>query len=515
MRFGSSIRAQLITGITVTTLAGIGLIGLFSIKIVETNALDGKLREARVMVDFVRAAVHRVRMPEDRTRASEILTRAFRSVGIGDFLIKDRQGWVLAARGSLPEGGDGEDAGGRTVFQEHGMRVVKFGGGFFDGPGRYFYVSASSDPVDGGSGDIRFTMSLADVREDVAGIKRFLILYALGDSVIIIVLGIYMLSRGIIGPIKRLEVAATRIAGGSLGERVEEVPDNEIGSLALSFNRMAGRLEEEIKRLARINRELTSTQEKLLRSTTLAAVGRLAAGFAHEIGNPLGAVSGYVSVLLKGAGEGGGEEEILKRMEREVERINSMVRDFLELARPSMRPFEAVDIKGIIKETLSTLKMHESFKDVSTGAVFADGLPRVRMDGEKLRQVLMNLLINAAEVLDEARPERKEITVETGVTERTDDRTRRGRRRKDDPVFPGSETKSRYVYIAVQDTGPGMNEDELRRIFEPFYTTKGPGKGTGLGLFVSQSIIRAYGGEIEVSSRPGEGSRFTVLLPEG
>ena len=244
-------------------------------------------------------------------------------------------------------------------------------------------------------------------------------------------------------------------------------------------------------------------------------MGRLAAGFAHEIGNPLGAVSGYVSVLLKGAGEGGGEEEILKRMEREVERINSMVRDFLELARPSMRPFEAVDIKGIIKETLSTLKMHESFKDVSTGAVFADGLPRVRMDGEKLRQVLMNLLINAAEVLDEARPERKEITVETGVTERTDDRTRRGRRRKDDPVFPGSETKSRYVYIAVQDTGPGMNEDELRRIFEPFYTTKGPGKGTGLGLFVSQSIIRAYGGEIEVSSRPGEGSRFTVLLPEG
>ncbi len=510
MRFGSSIRSQLITGITVTTLAGIGLIGLFSVKIVETKALDAKLREAEVIVDFVRAVTQRVRVPGERERASEVLTRAFRNVGIRDFLIKDREGLVIASSGTLPD-----DAAGRTVFQDEGIRVVKEGGGLFEGPGRSFYIYASSDPVGGGPVDIRFAMSLADVREDVAGIKRFLVLYALGDSVIIIALGIYILSRWIIGPIKRLEVAATRIAGGRLGERVEEVPDNEVGSLALSFNRMASRLEEEIKRLARINRELTSTQEKLLRSTTLAAVGRLAAGFAHEIGNPLGAVSGYVSVLRRGDVDGPEEEEILKRVEREVERINSMVKDFLALARPSKTPFKPVDINAVVEETVSTLRMDRSFKGIEIRTIPAKNLPAVKMDGDKLRQVLMNLLLNAADVLEGSCSARKEVVIETGVTTRSDDRTKKGRRRKDDPVFPESETKSRYVYIAVQDTGPGMEEEELSRIFEPFYTTKEPGKGTGLGLFVSQSIIRAYGGEIEVASRPGEGARFTVLLPEG
>ncbi|MBI5344935.1 MAG: HAMP domain-containing protein, partial [Deltaproteobacteria bacterium] len=328
---------------------------------------------------------------------------------------------------------------------------------------------------------------------------------------------LYFLSRSIVAPLQKLEAAAVRISGGALGERADAVVDNEVGSLALSFNRMAGRLEDEIKTLERVNTELLRTQDELLRSSTLAAVGSLAAGIAHEIGNPLGAVRGYMDILSKAAKEEGGDKDIIDRCAKEVERIDAIVREFLELSRPSKRALRPQDVAGLLQEAVSTAAVHKDFEGVDVAASGISGdLPEVMIDEGKLRQVFMNLLLNAAQAM-KGQAGKRTVTVEAFVERHPVDRMARLKRRKDDQqfLFPGTEAAltTDFVMVRITDTGAGISPEDARMVFDPFFTTKAVGSGTGLGLFVSQSIIRTCGGEISFTTRAGEGSSFTVMLP--
>ncbi len=494
MRLTTGIRTQLIAGIIVTTIAGIGIIGVLSIKIIENNALKNRLNEAEMIVRAIRTT---------GTGEVERVVSLLRAMDIDDFVIKDARGGIVTQQGTLPKDR------GEPLFLDEDIKVYRVdGGGWFGGPARMFYVSA----FHGDGTEVSFTISLADLRRELWRVTGFLLLYALIDSVIIIGIGVYFLSKGIVKPIDRLRSTATRIAGGRLGERVDVEVDNEIGSLARSFNIMAERLEEEIKRLERVNKELLSTQEELLRSSTLAAMGRLAAGLAHEIGNPLGAVQGYLDILLKGVGDREEEREILRRTEKEISRINTILREFLDIARPSTKTSQPVDVNRLVEETVSIVSVHRAFKDRRLDISLERNIPRVVIDEGKLRQVFINLLLNAAEAVEGMDGERKVVTIRTGREERTRRDTHRGRRR-DDPVFtfPEAQVKEEYVFVEFSDRGCGIPEGETLRIFDPFYTTKG--HGTGLGLFVSQSIIKTYGGEIEVRSREGEGTTFRVVLP--
>ncbi|MEK7774035.1 MAG: ATP-binding protein, partial [Deltaproteobacteria bacterium] len=317
--------------------------------------------------------------------------------------------------------------------------------------------------------------------------------------------------------IRGLEEAAKRISGGALGRRAVVQDDNEIGSLARSFNMMAGRIEEEIKTLERVNKELSTAQEELLRSSTLAAVGSLAAGIAHEIGNPLGAVRGYLDLLSRGGLDKEDERDILNRTSVEASRIDSIVREFLDLSRPSKRPAEPVDVNGVIGETIAAFQA-QAHRDLSpvgmeTRTALNGDVPRVLMDAGKLRQVLMNLFVNAAHAMAGKEGVRA-ITVETWEEKRLSHGA--SGRRKDDPRFaqwPAEARERGFVLIRITDTGSGISDETAGRIFDPFFTTKDVGKGTGLGLFVSRGIIKAYGGEITFTTKEGEGSAFTVSLP--
>jgi signal transduction histidine kinase len=173
---------------------------------------------------------------------------------------------------------------------------------------------------------------------------------------------------------------------------------------------MAGRLEDEIKSLERVNLELITMQEELLRSSTLAAVGRLAAGIAHEIGNPLGALNGYLEILSKGPLDQAEQKEMIERAGRESERIDSIVRDFLEVARPAKRAAVKVDLNALLQETISALSVRADFNGVSASVAFGE-VPPVMADEGKLRQVFSNLLINAAQAMEGM--DKKTITVST------------------------------------------------------------------------------------------------------
>lgn len=511
MNLNLGIRAQLTAGIVLTTLAGIGLIGLLSIKIVENSAVYWKISEAWKLSRIVRASVTRAPGGAYPAEALKFAEAALRSSGVPDYEVTDGTGRAVLRDGLLPE-----EAGEPVEY--HDLSVRRIGGGWFEGPGRLLLIVSPFD----GSGKMRFTVSLDDIRSDMAGVRKFLLFYAALDSAIIILLGVYFLSRSITTPLKKLEEAATRIAGGKLGERAEVASDNEVGSLALSFNVMAERLEAEIKSLERVNLELVNTQEELLRSSTLAAVGRLAAGIAHEIGNPLGAVRGYLDILSKGLPAGGEDKEMAERASKEVERIDSIVREFLDIARPSKKPSVPVDVNRVIEETVSAVALHRDFSGVGTRLSLADGLPAVAIDEGKLRQVFMNLLLNAAQSMKGAVAEgrgagvegERFVLVQTSA-ERRSEAPRHGRRKDDPPVEGALQAEKEFVVIRFTDTGSGVSVEDAEKIFDPFYTTKEVGKGTGLGLFISQSIIKTYGGRISFDQSDSTGSTFTVTLPSG
>ncbi|MBI5467517.1 MAG: HAMP domain-containing protein [Deltaproteobacteria bacterium] len=506
MKFNLGIRAQLTAGIVLTTLAGIGLIGLLSIKIVENSAVYWKISEAGKILRIIRSSMQKSSQGAYSPESIRFAEEALRSAGVSDYVVTVPAGKAVLREGTLPD-----DPGEEVPYQD--LSVRRIGGGWFQGPGRLLLVSSSFDGAGDGGGSIRFTVSLSDIRADMAGVRKFLLFYALLDSAIIILLGVYFLSRSITGPLKKLEEAATRIAGGKLGERADVSVDNEVGSLAASFNVMAERLEAEIKSLERVNLELVGAQEELLRSGTLAAVGRLAAGIAHEIGNPLGAVHGYLDILSKGLPDREEEKDIIGRVSKEVSRIDSIVREFLDIARPPKKPSAPVDVNRLIGETVSALALHRDFSGVGTKLDLAGGLPEVAIDGGKLRQVFVNLLLNAAQSMSAVHSERT-VSITTS-TERRSEGVRLGRRRDDPPVKGRVPVDREFVVIRFTDSGSGISVEDAEKIFDPFFTTKDVGKGTGLGLFISQSIIKTYGGGISFERGDGTGSTFTVILPSG
>jgi signal transduction histidine kinase len=232
----------------------------------------------------------------------------------------------------------------------------------------------------------------------------------------------------------------------------------------------------------------------------LAALGQMAAGLAHEIRNPLGSIKGAAQFLqpaVKTPGSPGSSDradlgdqrEFLNIIVEEVNRLNKIVSQFLDYARPYRGEQKPLEIADVLKKTLQLLAKEES-NPVEIGTAFAERLPPVRADAEQLFQVFLNLSLNALQAM----PQGGKLLISTGLRRAT----RRG-------------AAAAFLEIRFRDTGVGIPPGDLKNLFIPFFTTKE--KGTGLGLPISQRIIENHGGTIEVRSQPGEGATFTVLLP--
>lgn len=508
------IRGQLIAGLTLVTVAAIALLGFLSIKMLEWSALFRKTKEAEIIAAVVQTFV------QERPPAESFKGR-YETKGLADFVkgivekgiikdmsIMDENGGIMFVTGDgiLKDKGEG-----RLLFSVKGFAVKATGGGVFRGVGNELFVSTFVKQW-AGTGRLVFSMPLSDIKEEVANFRRFIFFYALFDSLIIIMLGAYLFSRGIIRPMALLKETAENIAGGRLEQRVNiKTSNNEIESFALSFNIMADKLEEKVKMLERLNKELIAMQGELIMSEKLATVGRLAAGIAHEIGNPLGAILGYVDILKKSGASSHESGEILARLEKEILRIDAIVRGLLNFARPSKAATGNIDINRTVEDSVEILLPQFSANGVLFDMKFDRDIPKVFIDDDSLKQVLINIFINAKDAM----PEGGKIFIKTGVG----DRGSEVRRRKNDTAdaeIAGIRAQAfgrNYVIISITDTGRGIREEDIGRIFDPFFTTKEEGKGTGLGLSVSLGIIEAYGGNIKVKSKEGEGTTFEVLLP--
>lgn len=329
-----------------------------------------------------------------------------------------------------------------------------------------------------------------------ADARRSLFVFYLGLTAATVLLLTYvLLTYFIVRPIDRLRLASERLAAGRLQTHVPVQGAAEVARLAATFNEMAAQLREDraalqerLEELERTAAELTSAQEQLIRGARLAAVGRLSAGVAHEIGNPLAAIRGLLDLLQ--AGDLGPEEqsEFIDRIERETERIHLTIRDLLDFSRSEPgekgRIESSADLSAVLSDTVRLLERQSRFREIELRLVLDPGLPSVRGNGERLRQLLLNLLFNAADAL-------------------------RGRGRIEIHVSNHQGT----VELSVEDDGPGIDEAILDQVFDPFVTTKPAGQGTGLGLAVCHAIVEQLGGSIEATNRDRGGARFRVRLP--
>jgi two-component system NtrC family sensor kinase len=307
--------------------------------------------------------------------------------------------------------------------------------------------------------------------------------------------------------------------------------------LIASFNRMIERLkanreelEDYVTSLEVANKQLKQAQEELIRTEKLASIGRFAAGVAHEVGNPLGAILGYTSMLEKGQIEPGESKDYLQRIEKEIQRINRIVRELLDFSRPSKGEIREVEVNKVLENTLSLLSYQKSFRNVETQLDLHPDLPRVLADESQLSQVFLNMMLNAVDAMPEGgilRIQTEPHVVEDAFADQFQRHfapRRRGdpvesdyfRVRKPDPLSAILAKFSRgdlLAKIRISDTGTGIKKEDLKRIFDPFFTTKSPDKGTGLGLSICLRIVESVGGVIRVESEGGQGATFEIYLP--
>ncbi|WP_242392494.1 sensor histidine kinase [Anaeromyxobacter oryzisoli] len=313
----------------------------------------------------------------------------------------------------------------------------------------------------------RFQARIEVARDEAARIERHTlwVLVALLLAAPLIALGVSLaIARSIATPVAQLTAGAARIAAGDLEARIEVTGAPELVALAQRWNAMTA--------------ALRNHQEQLVRSEKLAGIGRLAAGVAHEIDNPLGVILGYAKLLRKRA-EGPLAEDLLV-IEEEALRAKEIVDGLLDLSRPIPAPNrEPVDLRGVAEDVIARLREARLLEAV---AVEVQGTARVLGHPGKLRQVLVNLVRNAAEAAGPGG------AVEVRIEER-----------------------GGAVEVAVDDSGPGIPPAARAKLFEPFFTTKP--QGTGLGLSVSRAIARAHGGELSAGEAPGGGARFALTLP--
>lgn len=283
------------------------------------------------------------------------------------------------------------------------------------------------------------------------------------------------------GKLKSYQVDCLRKDGTlvpiSLSAAIVYEGDREVASVGF-FHDLREKIEME--------RRLQKTQIQLLQAEKMASLGKLAAGVAHQLNNPLGGITLYAQLMLEEYALDEAAESDLRRILDDAERCRNTIRELLEFARQTRQEIRLNDLNHALSQTLFLLENQSLFHNIEIVKELDPSLPKVPSDIQQLNHVFMNIILNAAEAMEG----QGQLRVKTSRSE-----------------------DGRFAVIQICDTGPGIPEDVLPHIFEPFFTTKEEGKGTGLGLSLVYGIIENHEGKIQVSSEPGKGATFSIFLP--
>lgn len=317
---------------------------------------------------------------------------------------------------------------------------------------------------------------------------------ALLGAVVVILVAHYLAAR-ISKPMREMQKVAQEIAEGDYSKRISVRSNDEVGELACSFNTMTEKLMKTHNELLKWTEtleekvderttELRNMQKQLIQAEKMASIGRLAAGVAHEINNPLTGILTNSTLLLEDLSKNDKQYGDIKAIVDETLRCRQIVKGLLDFARQTEPKRITTNINEIIESVVSLVCNQASFQNIKIRKELSSDMPHMMLDSDQIKQVFMNIVLNAADAM----PRGGDLKIRSGLDE-----------------------SGKYVLISFSDTGSGINEEQLGKIFDPFFSTKE--KGTGLGLSVSYGIVERHGGTIDVESQVDRGSTFTVKLP--
>lgn len=337
---------------------------------------------------------------------------------------------------------------------------------------------------------VRYLISYDSVDARVAAFRLQFLLTA-GVAVLLCVVLVGLAARRIVGPVAELTRGARAIAGGDLAVRIPPAGHDELGTLAQTFNDMAASLSlsqaELTSRNAELvdaNAELQGMQEQLLRSERLAAIGQLAAGVSHEIDNPVGIILGLAELLLEETAADDPRRDDLLAIVEECRRCKRITGGLLGFARPVATQHDRIDLGRLVTGTLDSLRPQKLFRYLHIDVVLPQKEVVITGDTDHLRQVLVNLLLNSAQAL------KGEGTLRIELRE-----------------------SGKMIEVLVDDNGPGIPAESREQVFQPFFSTKGPGEGTGLGLALCRKLVEAQGGTIVAGESSLGGALLVVRFP--
>jgi signal transduction histidine kinase len=352
-----------------------------------------------------------------------------------------------------------------------------------DKAGRYLRIMEIEVPifVEGSStrfGSIKIGLSLEEMRAEERKTRLMLILIGI-SGLLVGVGGAALLAQRITQPLDKLVDGTVKISKGDFSHTLNIDSQDEIGDLAKSFNEMSQQLQLTRKRMEAANR-------KLIQAEKLASIGRISASIAHEIRNPLTSVKLNIQKVMESENMDALDREHLDISQEGIGHIENFIKELLNFTRVSELQRDYFSARQIVEESAKMMRNTLKLKDVELVIESRDTLPQVLVDGDKIRQVLLNILHNACEALDKG----GQIVIGLSVS--------KGRWGK-------------KLRIQISDSGPGVPDKERETIFEPFYTTKST--GIGLGLANARKIIEQHNGSIRVVKKEGPGACFEILIP--
>jgi two-component system, NtrC family, sensor kinase len=344
-------------------------------------------------------------------------------------------------------------------------------------------------------GVLKAVLPLENFHRGMKHAYNFIFLYLITSVAILIIFGLLLFTRYLVSPMQRLIRQTEDIAEENLnGLPLFLSGGNELQKLSAALKSLAdnlkierGRLVRQMQALEEKNVQLQHAQREIIQTEKLASVGRLAAGIAHEVGNPVGIILGYIHLLRSPEATDAERADYLNRLEHETERVKNTIGDLLDFAQPSSQDISHLQLGDIVADTCAMISCHKEFKDISIIQNLADDLPPIRGNERLLRQMLLNLALNAGDAMAASGGT---LTITTAL----------------DP-----DRKGDGIRLTVADTGHGIAPEHREKIFDPFFTTRE--KGTGLGLANVHRIVEVMEGSITVASQAGKGTAFTIRFP--
>ncbi|MBN2032749.1 MAG: HAMP domain-containing protein [Deltaproteobacteria bacterium] len=501
----NSLKTGILAQLTFLILVAMLLINVVTIKLAERELIAYRLQTGRLLIQAVEQMVGQHlsgsgNKMSDLTRDPLFQPALVRLLDEGNYahmVIVNREGEKLLSVGFAEDqqgealSGAREAAGTRIV--SHHLSGSTWGVIWLSK--RNLWISSPLSFQGRLEGGVNLSCSLVSVYETLRKSQRIVLFYIFLDTLVLVMVGLVLLSRIVVKPIHQL---LHLTAGYKEGDRLPALTAgsrNEIGELSRSLHNMLRHLEENKKELRdhilsleKANKDLKHAQDEIIRSEKLASVGRLAAGIAHEIGNPIGIVLGYLDLLKRGDIADEEKKDFLLRIESEITRISQIIKDLLDFSRPSSGELMKTNVHEALQNTLSILAPQPMMESIQRRIELKANDDVVFASPNRLQQVFLNILLNAADALAMTEKKEKVFTIR-------------------------SENQGENIRISFSDNGTGIARDKLAHIFDPFYTTKEPGRGLGLGLSVSYRIVESLGGSMNAESELDHGTEIIVSIP--